>query len=231
MNRTLGAARLYTVRPQISLTIPWAVGLAAFAVNVSVWAVGHLGNDSSAGTGGVSAVFISLLIVYVQGVTQTFPFAMAVGLSRHTFYAGTAVVALVQTVAYSAILTALTAVENATGGWGVGLQFWAPYGLSRQSVPEQFLIYASILLGSAFLGIAIGVAAKRWGATGLWTLGIAALLLLGGAAVLITGLHDWSAVGHWIVARSALAMALSAAGVLTVVSAGLSYAGLRRAVP
>lgn len=231
MNRTLGAARLYTIRPQASLTVPWAVALASFAVNVAIWGLGDLGKVSSAGTAGVSALYCALLIVFVQGVTQTFPFAMALGLSRRTFYAGTAVVALVQTVAYGAVLTALTAIENGTGGWGVGLHFWAPYGLDRQSVPEQFLIYASMLLATAFLGIAIGVAAKRWGATGLWTLGIAAVLVFGGAAVLVTGLHGWTDMWNWVLARSAVVVALAVAGVLAVLSAGLSYTGLRRAVP
>jgi hypothetical protein len=231
MNRVLGAARLYATRPQGSLAVPWLVVLSSFAVNVAIWGFGHLRSTAGASTGGLSALYIAVTIFLVQAVVQLFPFAMSLGLSRHTFYAGTALVALVQAVGYGVVLTALTAIENATGGWGVGLHFFAPYGLDRLNVVQQFLIYGSILLACAFLGIAIGAVTKRWGAFGLWTLGIGALLVFGGAAVLVTGLHSWSDVGDWLVARSALTLALAFAGAVALLSAALSYTGLRRAVP
>src|SRR4051794_34493268 len=231
MNRVMGAARLYATRPQDSLAVPWLVVLSSFAVNVAIWGFGNLRNTPGAGTGGLSALYIAVTIFLVQAVVQLFPFGMSLGLSRRTFYVGTALIALVQAVGYGVVLTALTAVENATGGWGVGLHFFAPYGLDRLNAAEQFLIFGSIMLACAFLGIAIGVVAKRWGATGLWALGIGALLLCGGAAVLITGLHSWTDLGNWLVARSALTLALVLAGTVALLSAGLSYTGLRRAVP
>jgi hypothetical protein len=231
MNRVLGAARLYATRPQGSLAVPWAVVLSSFAVNVAIWGFGDLGDVASAGTAGLSALFIALAIFLVQAVIQLFPFGMSLGLSRHAFYAGTALIALVQAVGYGLVLTGLTAIEDATGGWGVGLHFFAPYGLNRLGAVQQFLIYGSIVLASAFLGIAIGVVAKRWGAMGVWSVGIAALLVFGGGAVLVTALHSWTDLGHWMDARSVLTVALGSAGVVAVLSAGLSYGGLRRAVP
>jgi hypothetical protein len=231
MNRTLGAARLYTIRPTGSLAIPILVLLSSFAVNVAIWGFGDLSNTPDASTGGVSALFFAMAIFLAQAVMQLFPFALQVGLSRHAFYAGTALVALVQAVVYSVLLTVLTAIEHGTGGWGVGLKFFAPYGLDRQNVVQQFVIYCSILLAVAFLGVAIGVIAKRWSAVGLWTLAIGALLVFGGAAVLVTGLHDWTSLWNWVVDRSPVVMALTCAGVVAVLSAGLSYTGLRRAVP
>jgi hypothetical protein len=231
MNRVLGAARLYATRPQGSLLIPWMVVLSAFAVNVAIWGFGDLADEPEASTGGLSALYIAMTIFFVQAVVQLFPFGMSLGLSRRTFIAGTALVALVQAVGYGVALTGLTAVEDATGGWGVGLNFFGPYGLNGLNVVQQFVVYGSLMLACQFLGMTIGAVAKRWGATGLWILGIAALLVFGGAAVLITGMHSWTDLGHWLAARSALTLTLVLAGAVAVLSGGLSYAGLRRAVP
>ena len=231
MNRVMGAVRLHTIRPLGGLAIPWLIVLASFGINLAIWAVGDLGDEPSAGTGGLAALYCALLIVFVQTVTQTFPFALTLGLSRRAFYTGTAAVAAAQTLVYSAMLCVLAAAERGTDGWGMGLDFWAPYGLDRQRVVQQFLIYASLMLASSFLGIAIGVAAKRWGATGLWTLAIGAIVVFGGAAVLITAVHGWTDLGDWLLDRSAVALALGLAGGVALLSAGLSYTGLRRAVP
>jgi hypothetical protein len=231
MSRVLGAARLYTVRPQGSLAVPWLVALSSFAINVAVWGFAGLGDEPDAGTGGLAALYISVAIVFSQAVTQLFPFALSLGLSRRAFYAGTALVAVVQAVAYGVLVTSLTAVENATDGWWVGLNFWGPYGLAAESVLQQVVVHGCVLIGMAFLGTAIGVVAKRWGAMGVWALAIGGLLVFGGASVLITALHSWTAVGHWIVDTPLLTLALLYAAVFGLVSAGLSYLGLRRAVP
>jgi hypothetical protein len=231
MSRVLGAARLYTIRPQASLAVPWLVGLSSFAINVAVWGFAGLRDEPSAGTGGLAALYISVVAVFTQAVTQMFPFALSMGLSRRTFYAGTALMATLQAVVYAVVLTVLIGVEGATGGWAVGLHFWGPYGLEQHPVGVQFAVHACGLIGAAFLGIAIGVVAKRWGPAGLWTLAIGALLVLGGAAVLVTALQGWTGLWDWIVDRSVLTIALLYAAVFGLVSAGLSYAGLRRAVP
>jgi hypothetical protein len=231
MNRALGAARLYTIRPLGSLAVPVVVVLSSFAVNLAIWGFGDLGDVPSAGTGGLAALYIALAIFLAQAVIQQFPFALALGLSRRAFYSGTALVALVQAVVYGVVLTALTAIENGTDGWGVGLHFWAPYGLDRQSVVVQFLVFGSMLAASAFLGIAIGAVAKRWSATGLWALVIGALLVLGGASVLVTALHSWTDLGDWLADRPVLVLAVGVSGIVALLSAGLSYTSLRRAVP
>jgi hypothetical protein len=88
-----------------------------------------------------------------------------------------------------------------------------------------------LMLGFMLLGIAIGAVHKRWGPAGLYTLTTAALLVFGGAAVVVTALGSWAAFGSWFVGTPALALTAIYLGFAAVLAAGLSWTGLRRAVP
>jgi len=233
MNRVLATARMHLAHPLVILGIPWMVVGISFAINLPIWALSDIGeqpgNENT--TGGLASLYVTVLVVFIQAVTQMFPFAMGVSLSRRVFYAGTALVAAVQALGHGFALTVLDAVEHATGGWGVGLHFWAPGWLDVGNPALQVLVYALPMLGCAFLGIAIGVAYKRWGATGVWTLTLGTLVLLGGGAVVITGLNGWLEVGRWLTDQSVYAYTLLLPAVAAAILAGLSWAGLRRAVP
>jgi uncharacterized membrane protein YhaH (DUF805 family) len=233
MNRVLAAARMHLVHPLVILGVPWMVVGISFAINLPIWGLGDIAEQSGdqGFTGGLASLYITVLIVFVQAVTQMFPFAMGVSLSRRTFYAGTALVAAVQAVVYGLALTALNTVENASNGWGVGLSFWGPGPLDVGNPALQVLVYALPMLGCAFLGMAIGVVFKRWGPNGLWALGIGTLLVLGGLAVLITGLRVWGDVGSWLVDQSVYDYTLLLPAVGALALAALTWAGLRRTVP
>ena len=92
MNHTLQAARLHVIHPLVILAVPWLVVLSSFAINEVIWGVGGLGGQPG-GTGGVLALYVTVAIVFLQSVTQLFPFAMTLGVSRRTFYSGTALMA------------------------------------------------------------------------------------------------------------------------------------------
>ncbi len=233
MNRVLATARMHLVHPVVILGVPWMVALTSFAINLPIWGLGDLGEPPGEQTltGGLASLYVTVLIVFVQAVTQMFPFAMGVSLSRRTFYAGTALVAVGQAVGYGVVLTVLSSVEKATEGWGVGLHFWAPGALDVGNPLLQVAVYGLPMLACAFLGMALGTVSKRWGTTGLYTLGIATLLLFGGLAVLITGLGAWSDLGGWLLAQSVYAYTLALPALAAVVLAGLSWGALRRCVP
>ena len=113
MDRILGAARLHLVNPLMSLGVPWLVVLSSFAINLVVWGVTAAGDQPGGGsTGGLAALYLTVLIVFAQSITQLLPFAMGLSLTRRTFYLGTALVALVQSFGYGIVLTVLDAVEN-----------------------------------------------------------------------------------------------------------------------
>jgi hypothetical protein len=232
MNRVLAAARLHLIHPLVGLGFPWLVAGISFAVNWLIWHFADLQHQPGADfTGGVVSLYITVAIVFLQGVTQLLPFAMGVSLSRRTFYLGTALVGLAQAAWYGIALAVLTAIEGATDGWGVGLQFWAPAGVDVDNFFLQIVVSGAPMLAFIACGIGIGVVHKRWGNAGTWGLIIGTLLVLGGLSVLITALGTWVQVGQWFADRSVVTLAVSLPVVLAVVFGGLSWAGLRRAVP
>src|SRR3954453_22885699 len=166
MNRILGAARMHLAHPLLSLGIPWLIVGTSFAINLAIWGVAGVGDETNgdAVTGGLASLYVTVGVIFIQAVTQMFPFAMGLSLSRRDFYLGTALTAVVQSIGYGLALTVLAAIEDATAGWGMRLDFWAPGALDVGNPALQFLVFALPMLAFAFLGMAIGVVFKRWGA-------------------------------------------------------------------
>lgn len=47
---------------------------------------------------------------------------------------------MIQAVGYALVLTVLAAVEHATGGFGIGLDFWRPTPIFVESPVLQFVL-------------------------------------------------------------------------------------------
>ncbi|TYP80634.1 hypothetical protein [Blastococcus xanthinilyticus] len=231
MHRVLQAARLHLIHPLVILGIPWLVVSISFAVNVVVWHLTPAGEDENSFSGGVLALYFTVLAVYVQAVTQLLPFAMGVSLSRRTFYLGTALVAVVQSLFYGVAIAVLVAIENATGGWGAGLDFWAPAVFEADNPFLQILSSGAPMLIFTFAGVGVGVVHKRWGQGGTWGLIIASLLFFGGLAILITWRDAWGSVGRWFVDQSAATLTIGLPALVALVIALITYPGIRRVVP
>jgi len=233
MNRVVAAARMQLVHPLLIVGIPWAIVGSSFAINLAIWQVGDVAAQApgDGSTGGLAALYITILVGFVQAVTQYFPFATGLSLSRREFYLGTALAAAMEAVVYGIALTGLTAIENATNGWGVRLHFWAPGALDVGNPFLQFLVFAVPMLGCAFLGMGIGVVFKRWGATGLYALTLGALLIGGLAAVWVTWQEVWGDVGSWLADLPVTSLTVVLPALVAAVLAGLTFLGLRRTVP
>jgi hypothetical protein len=231
MNRVLAAARLHLINPVVILGIPWLVVAVSFAINLAVWHLTPAGADNGGFTGGVMALYITVLVVYVQAVTQLLPFAMGVSLSRRTFYLGTVLVAVVQSLFYGVALSVLVALENATGGWGADMSYWAPGPFEVGNPALQVLTSGAPMLTFAFIGVGIGIVYKRWGQAGTWGLIIGTMLVFGGLAILIGWLDAWSAVGSWFADQSLLTLTVGLPALVALIAALASYPGIRRVVP
>ena len=230
MSRVVTAARLHVVHPLVILGVPWLVALSSFAVNLAVWGV-FVGGDAQATTGGITSLYLTVTVVFAQSLSQLLPFAMGLGVSRRTFYAGTALVACIQAVGYGIVLSALTALEDATGGWGLGLHFWAPGGLDVDNPALQVLVSGAPMLAAAALGTGLGVVLKRWGTTGVWALLIGTLLVLAGVIALTTALDRWAGIWSWTLDQSPVTLAVGLPLVAAATIGGLAFAGMRRVVP
>ena len=233
MNRVAAVARMQLVHPALSIGIPWAIVASSFAINVAIWHLGDVAATSPGDgfTGGLASLYVTVLVIFIQSVTQMFPFAMGLSLSRRHFYLGTALSAAIQSVGYGVALTVLAAIEDATGGWGVRLQFWAPGALDVGNPALQFVVYTVPMLACAFVGIGIGVVSKRWGAPGLYALGLLTLLLGGAVAVYATWQQAWGDIWSWFGDLSVATATIALPAAITLAVGALAYAGLRRTVP
>ena len=231
MNRVLQAARLHLINPRAILGIPWLIVAISFAINVAIWHLTAAGEKDGGFTGGVLALYITVMLVYVQAVTHLLPFGMGVSVSRRTFYLGTALVAVVQSLFYGIAISALVAIENATDGWGAGLQYWAP-GIFEVGNPVlQVFASGAPMLAFAFVGLGTGIVHKRWGQAGTWGLIIGAMVLFGGLAILVGWLDAWTGVTTWFADQSVTTLTVALPAAVAVVAALVSFPGIRRVVP
>lgn len=231
MNRVLQAARLHLIHPLVILGIPWLVVSISFAINVAVWHLTPAGEEGGGITGGVLALYITVLVVYVQAVTQLLPFSMGISLSRRTFYLGTALVAVVQALFYGVAIATLVAIEKATGGWGAGMQYWAPGAFQVDNFVLQVLASGAPMLAFMSVGVGIGIVHQRWGQNGTWGLIIASMVVFGGLALLITWLEAWRDVADWFADQSAATLTVGLPLAVAAVAAIVSFPGVRRVVP
>ena len=233
MNRVLAAARLQLVHPMAILGVPWMVGALSFAINWAVWRIVDIrsleGEDGL--TGGVLALYITVLIVFVQAVTQLMPFAMGISLSRRSYFLGTCLVGVGMALGFGAILAILDAVESASGGWGVGLQFWTPPPVDVDGFLPQVAVSGAPMLALIAAGVGMGVVTKRWGPNGVWGLIIGGIVVLGGAAVLVTWMRAWTDLGRWLSDQSVTTLAVGLPLALATALGLLAFAGIRRVVP
>ncbi|MGY1689067.1 hypothetical protein [Geodermatophilus sp. SYSU D01105] len=231
MNRVLAAARLHLVHPLVTFGVPWMVGAISFAINWAIWALADVAeHDPNNLTGGVSALYITVCVVFVQALTQMLPFAMGISLSRRTYWLGTALVGVVSALGYGIALAALNEIGQATGGWGVDLNFWVPTPLLADNFLLQVLYSGGPMLALVFVGLGIGVVYKLWGANGLWALSLLTIVV-GGLAVLTTGLSAWGDVWGWLTDRSAFTLTSGIPAAIAAVAAAASFGGIRRVVP
>jgi hypothetical protein len=230
MRRVLDVARIQTVNwPWV---LAWPVGLLALILVFNIVLFGAIGDAAPSdgrSTGALMSIYFVMLVVHLQTMTQVFPFALGMGVTRRAFYAGTALLVTAQAAAYGVVLTALGLVESATGGWGVGVRFFGLSFLVQSNVIGQWLVYTVPFLAVSWIGIFMGVVFKRWGQPGVYTVGVGSGLLFGGLAVLITWQGWWPAVGSFFISQSTLVLLTVYPLLIALVLGGAGWLAIRRA--
>jgi hypothetical protein len=240
MNTWINVARCHLLQRFNYLALPWAWLAFALAVDLVIFAlipIGHHGVLTAHGlvqvqnagsgrdAGGLIAVVAVFFALGVQSVARSLPFALALGVSRRSYYTGTALLAVTLAAVYGLALTALQAIERATAGWGVAAHiFRVPYILDG----PWYLTWltTSVVLALLFAwGMWFGIVYRRWNLPGALAFTAAQVTVLLAAALLITLAHAWAGTGHFLTALSAagltgllaaLAAALLAGGYVTI---------------
>jgi hypothetical protein len=177
-------ARFNLERPANYLVLPL---ILPFAFGVAAVTAGRGGHDAS---GYLASFFAYFGVQGAQTIGRSLPFGLALGASRRSFHAGTALLGLALAVASGLVLAVLQAVERASGGWGLSMRFLrVPYLLDGPWY-ATWLTAAVGLFALFVYGMWYGIVYSRWGFLGAVAFVAAQVVLVVAGAVAVT-------VGHW----------------------------------
>jgi hypothetical protein len=118
MKTLVNVARYHLVDRLTYVALPWGIMAFSFLVNLVIATV--LPSPQGNYTGGLVTIYAFLLVCGALSMTRSLPFGLMLGVSRRTYYLGTALLIAALGVVYGLGLTALQALERATGGWVPG---------------------------------------------------------------------------------------------------------------
>lgn len=224
MNRIRQVVRLQMPAwPQI-LGWTWSMTAVSFGINLLSVIANHDPGDGVTTTGGLAGVYGVAVAMAAVSVTQIFPYALGMSVTRREFYLAWSLLAVVQSVVYALALCLLRAVEQATGYWGMGMRHFGLPFMDDANPVLLLLGYAVPMLVVTHLGILLGTVYLRWGTTGVLAGLTLAFTALGLAAALITWTRQWPAIGRWLLDQSPTALL---AGWPVLVAAAFAVGGYR----
>jgi hypothetical protein len=207
------------------VVLPWLILTLNFLISLVIAGAIPVGHGQARYTGALASIYVVLIVIGAGSISLQLPFALALGVSRRSFYAGTALLAVAVAAVYGLALTVLQLIERATGGWGLNLHFFrvsyllaGPWYLSWLT---SFVLLALMLAWGMWFGIVY----RRWNLVGLLSFIAAQALALTAVLLIISGRNDWPSVGHFFTTLtieglsgllSALTVALLAGGYATV---------------
>ena len=221
MNTLVNVGRYHLVDRFTWLALPWGIMAFSFLVNIGV-ALAVPTGPRGIYTGGLVSLYVFMLICGSLSMTRALPFGLMMGISRRTYYAGTALLVLTLAVVYGLGLTLLQVVERATDGWGLTLHYFRIPWIMDGPWYETWLTSFVLLVAFVLYGMWYGLVFRRWSLPGLVAF-IAAQIVVGLLAVVaVSATHSWSGVGHFFTTVTALALT----GVLAVIALAMGFGGL-----
>jgi hypothetical protein len=241
MSDLVRVVRYHMVKPVLFTLVPWASTAFAFLVCMCVFAlvpVSHhemltanglvsVPNDNRY-TGAVAILFVFAFVTGVTSIGRSLPFGLMLGMSRRSYYTGTALLGITLALVNAVALTVLQAIENATNGWGLqGHFFRVPYILDGPWYAT--LLTSFVCLAGLFVyGMWYGTVYRRWGTIGVVVFAAAQVLvvLAGVAGTSLAG--GWSGVGGFFTGLTGLGLT-GVVAVLSVILLVGGHATIRRA--
>ena len=227
MTTWIKVARFHLADRLSYTALPWGVLAINLAIYLAIAAGANKGGSVQIPSANLGAIYLFFFIAGVLSIGRSLPFAFALGVGRRSYYAGTALLAVSLAAVYGLALAVLHVIEQATGGWGVGLHF---FRVAYILAGPWYLSWLTSFVGLALMfiyGMWFGLVYRRWDLTGLLAT-IAALGIVLAAGVVITShAHAWPAIGRFFTTVSAAGLTgLLAALAVVLLAAG--YATMRR---
>jgi hypothetical protein len=221
MNTLVNVGRYHLVDRFTWVVMPWGIMAFSFLVNIGVSLAAPNGSRGIF-TGGLASLYIFMLLCGALSMTRALPFGLMMGISRRTYYTGTALLVLALGVVYSLGLTVLQLVERATNGWGLRLHYFRIPWILDGPWYETWLTSFVLLVAFILYGMWYGLVFRRWGLPGLVAFIATQVIVALLAVVAVSATHSWSGVGHFFTTVTALALT----GVLAVVALAMGFGGL-----
>ncbi len=213
--RIANVVRLQLGNPWTPVILPWMILGFIFLGNIAVLLLigintgGRDARDAREGfsySGASFYIFIYMMVVAIQSINITFPFALGLGVTRRDYWLGSSVTFVLLATMYSVGITILGLIERATGGWGLGGAMFAPVYYGEEWWQRLLVVFIALLF-FLFLGSALGVIYLRWKATGMivFFASLATLLIVTGFVLTFT--NRWPGLGAALAAASPLEIA------------------------
>jgi hypothetical protein len=227
MNTWIKVARYQLTNRYIFVTGPWLILALDFLITAVIVAEYPGRHGHAAYAGALSAIYIYLIVTGAVGMAVQLPFALALGVSRRSFYAGTTLLALAIAAVYGLGLTLLQLIERGTGGWGLNMYFFrVPYLLSG----PWYLSWLTSFVGLALMlawGMWFGIVYRRWNLMGLLSFIAVQILALLAVLLIIGQADDWHGVSHFFTTLTIEGLTGLLAALTVALLAG-AYATVRR---
>ena len=210
----------YTAAPCCLLAFHFALIVAIFKMaGPTMDAPGGVLHDQAFN---LVVIYVCFMILGLLAIVRSLPFGLAMDVSRRSYYAGTAALAVALAAVYGLALTVLQAIERATGGWGMDLHFFRiPYVLDG----PWYLTWLTSFVGLSLMfiyGMWWGLAYRRWNLVGLLAFGAAQIIVVTGGVIIASQVHAWPAIGRFLITLSATGLT----GLLAALAAVLLAGGL-----
>jgi hypothetical protein len=221
MNATINVVRYHLVQRLLYLALPWIVLASAFVIDIAILELTPAGHAPDRYVGGLASIFVLLFVLGLQSVARSLPFGLSLGLSRRSYYLGTALLAVALAAADSLLLTLGQISERASGGWGIKMAFFrVPYLLAG----PWYLTWLTAFVGLALLfvyGMWYGLVYRRWSLVGLISFLVGQITVLLAGSLAATWTHGWPSIGHFFTTLSSAGLT----GVLAALAAALLAGG------
>jgi hypothetical protein len=186
--------------------------------------------DGTQWSGAATFIFVYMAVVAAQAITVTFPFALGYSVTRREYYLGTSLLFLLVSAGYAVVLAVLAAIEDATGGCGLGGHTFTAIYFGDEGGSSDCSCSSRSSCSSSSSSAAMSTVSVRWRMYGMIAFWAALAVLLLGLVALATYTSSWPHVGAWFAENGATGVA---AWLLlpTAVAAVTGYLVLRRATP